>query len=270
MTAASPTLRPGAAAVASALRVFQRNFLVYRRTWRGSVFYSFLQPFLFLTAMGLGLGALLNPRDTSLLGDIPYITFLAPGLLAAACMQTCVFECSFPILGKIRWRRNYEAMLATPLDVTALTIGELGWMAFRATSVAAAFLVIITAFGLAWSPLAVLALPAAVLTGLGFAAWMIAFTATQKNDSGFAWIFRFVMNPLFLFSGVFFPVDRLPDVIEWLALATPLHHGVQLTRGTTLGTIGPGPAVLHSVYLIVFFVVGAVLARWSLHRRLVK
>ena len=254
----------------SPLRVLHRNLLVYRRTWRGSIFFSFLQPLLFLTAMGLGIGALLDAGSTAALGGVPYLHFLAPGLLAAACMQTGIFECSWPILSKIRWGRNYEAMLATPLDVDDLIIGELGWMAIRLGTIAGAFLLIITAFGIATSPLAVLALPAAVLTGLAFAAAMIAFTARQKNDGGFNVIFRFVNTPLFLFSGVFFPVDRLPQAVQWIAQITPLYHGAELVRGLTLGRIGIAEAAVHVAYLVVFFVIAALLARWSLHRRLVK
>lgn len=254
----------------SPLRVLQRNLLVYRRTWRGSLFFTFLQPFLFLTAMGLGLGTLLNNRDTAQLGGVPYISFLAPGLLAAACMQTAIFECSWPILSKIRWGRNYEAMLATPLDVDDLLVGELGWMAVRLATVSGAFLVIVAAFGLASSPLTMLALPAAILTGLAFAAAMIAYTATARNDSGFNVVFRFVMTPLFLFSGVFFPVEQLPDAVQWIAQATPLYHGADLVRGLTLGDIGPVEGAVHVGYLAAFFVVAAAIARWTLHRRLVN
>ncbi|MFN2484189.1 MAG: ABC transporter permease [Candidatus Limnocylindria bacterium] len=254
----------------NALRVTHRNLLVYRRTWRGSLFFSFLQPLLFLTAMGLGLGQLMGANDTSVLGGVPYPSFLAPGLLAAACMQTAVFECSWPILSKIRWGRNYEAMLATPLNVDDVLFGELAWMGVRVTTVSVAFLAIIIAFGIATSPLALLALPAAIVTGLGFSAAMIAFTATQQNDSGFTWVFRFVMNPLFLFSGVFFPVDRLPDAIEWVARATPLYHGAALVRGLVLGTIGPVPSVAHVGYLAAFLAAGVVIGRITLRRRMVK
>ena len=254
----------------SPLRVVHRNLLVYRRTWRGSIFFSFLQPFLFLTAMGLGIGTLLTPSANAALGGVPYLHFLAPGLLAAACMQTGIFECSWPILSKIRWGRNYEAMLATPLDVDDLVVGELAWMAVRLGTIAGAFLLIIAAFGIATSPLAVLAFPAALLTGLAFAAAMIAYTATQKNDGGFNVIFRFVNTPLFLFSGVFFPVDRLPQAVQWIAQVTPLYHGAELVRGLTLGRIGLVEALVHAGYLLVFFSVAALLAHWALRRRLVN
>lgn len=272
MSALAPS-RPAARLPAHPLRVMQRNGLVYRRTWRGSIFFSFLQPFLFLAAMGIGLGAFVNQGATETLGGVPYLQFLAPGLLAAACMQTATFECSWPILGKISWRRNYEAMLATPLGVGDLLLGELGWIAIRLTTVAGAFLLVILAFGVPRSPLVALALPAAVLTGMAFAAALIAYTATQKNDSSFASLFRFVINPLFLFSGTFFPVERLPDPIEWLALLTPLYHGVDLVRDLTLGSLEPLEplaALGHLVYLLVFFAVAAAIARWTLTRRLVK
>ena len=254
----------------SPLRVLHRNFLVYRRTWRGSLFFTFLQPFLFLTAMGLGLGALVNARDTTSIGGVQYVQFLAPGLLAAACMQTAIFECSWPILSKIRWGRNYDAMLATPLVVDDLLVGELAWILVRLLTVAGAFLAIITAFGLAASPLAILALPAALLTGLAFAAAMIAYTAVQKNDGGFMVVFRFVMTPLFLFSGVFFPVEHLPAVVQWIPQVTPLYHGVALVRGLILHGIPVHEALVHGGYLLGFLAVGLAIARRNLHRRLVK
>ena len=254
----------------TALRVTQRNLWVYRRTWRGSVFGSFLSPLLFLGALGVGLGSFIAAQDESALGGVTYIEFLGPGLLAATCMQTSSFEAMWPIMGKISWRRNYEAMLAAPLSVRDLVFGEMGWMAFRLTTVSFAFLIVLTLFGIPSSPLAILAWPAAVLTGLAFFAAIVAFTATQKNDSGFAAIFRFVINPLFLFSGTFFPVDRLPDAIEFIAALTPLYHGVALIRGLMLETPELANWPIHLGYLVVFLGVATWLAYRFLYRRLVK
>ena len=103
-----------------AFRMVQRNAIVYRRVWRGSIFFSFLQPALFLTAMGFGVGALVNRGDTSMLGGVDFLHFLGPGLLAAACMQTASFDSSFPITGKMSWYRNYEAIHATPMRIVDL------------------------------------------------------------------------------------------------------------------------------------------------------
>jgi lipooligosaccharide transport system permease protein len=254
----------------TALRVTQRNLLVYRRTWRGSVFGSFLTPLLYLGALGVGLGSFIAAQDTSALGGYTYLQFLGPGLLASTCMQTASFEATFPIMGKISWRRNYEAILATPLQVHHLLFGEAGWMTFRLTSISTVFLIVLAIFGIPTSPLALLAIPASILTGLAFFLAIMAFTATQKNDAGFAAIFRFVVNPLFLFSGTFFPVDRLPDGLEFIASLTPLYHGVALVRGVVLA--GPDLASwpIHLAYLVVFSTIAGLLAYTTLRRRLVK
>jgi lipooligosaccharide transport system permease protein len=256
-------------AIAGAARVLQRNLLVYRRTWRGSLFGSFLTPLLYLTAMGIGLSQLMARGGSDMLGGVPYLDFLGPGILASSCMQTASFESTYPIMGKISWRRNYEAILATPIEVHHLLIGELSWIAFRLTTMASVFMIVLTLFGIPRSPLALLAIPAAVLTGVAFAAPIIAFSATRHNDSGFAALFRFIINPLFLFSGTFFPVSQLPDAVEWVAAATPLYHGVALVRGAVLDNM-PSTWPLHVAYLVVWVAITGYIAYRLLRRRLVK
>ncbi len=258
-----------AGAIAGAARLLQRNLLVYRRTWRGSLFGSFLTPLLYLTAMGIGLGQLVGKGGAPLPGGVDYLHFLGPGILASTCMQTASFESTYPIMGKISWRRNYEAILATPMEVHHLLIGELGWIAFRLMTMSSVFLAVLTLFGIPRSPLALLAIPAAMLTGLAFAAPIIAFSATRHNDSGFAALFRFVINPLFLFSGTFFPVSTLPDAVRWVAAATPLYHGVALVRGAVLDAM-PAEWPLHLAYLLVFVGVTGYIAFRLLRGRLVK
>ena len=254
----------------TALRVTQRNLWVYRRTWRGSVFGSFLNPLLYLGALGVGLGSFIAAQDTSALGGYTYLEFLGPGLLAASCMQSASFEATYPIMGKISWRRNYEAMLAAPLSVRDLVLGEMGWICVRLFTISGAFLVVLTIFGIPTSPLAVLGIPAAMLTGLCFFTAIMAFTATQKNDAGFAALFRFVINPLFLFSGTFFPVDRLPDALHAVAALTPLYHGVALIRSLVLQSDDLANWPIHLGYLVVFTAVAAYLAHRLLARRMVS
>lgn len=249
-------------------RVWQRNWLVYRRLWHRSLAFGFLQPVLFLTAMGIGLGALMTQQDQSVFGGVEYLHWLGPGLLAAMAMQTATFESTYPIMNKIMWGRNYEAMLSTPLGVRSIVGGELAWSAFRIGTLATVFLVVLTLFGIPRTPLAVLAIPVAVLVGVAFSACLIAFTATQRNDVGFSAIFRFVINPLFLFSGTFFPLTQLPDFAIWVAWATPLYHGVELIRGFVLDQLDPALAPLHLAYLLAMFVIGAWLADHNLTRRM--
>jgi lipooligosaccharide transport system permease protein len=248
-------------------RVWQRNWLVYKRLWHRSLAFGFLQPVLFLTAMGIGIGTLIG-TDTAAFGGFEYIDWLGPGLLAAMSMQTATFESTYPIMNKIMWGRNYEAMLSTPLGIRSIVGGELAWSAFRIGTLAVVFLVVLALFGVPRTPLAVLAVPFTILIGLAFSACLIAFTATQKNDVGFSAIFRFVINPLFLFSGTFFPLSQLPDQVEWVPWLTPLFHGVELVRGSILGTLDPVTAPVHLAYLLAMFAVGAWLAERTLTKRM--
>ena len=251
------------------LRVLEHNALVYRRTFRGTLFTTFLSPVLFLTAMGLGLGALVDRQGTAQLGGVSYLAFLAPGLLAASAMQTGAFENTFPVMAKTTWWKTYDAMLATPLRVRDLVLGDLGWSAIRLTISATAFVAVMMVFGAIAPAGALLALPAAVLTGMAFACPIFAFSATQKKDNAFSVLFRFVITPLFLFSGTFFPIEQLPDVIEPVAWVTPLYHGVALTRGLALGTLDPTMGAIHLAVLLAFIGGGLALAFVALRRRMV-
>jgi lipooligosaccharide transport system permease protein len=241
----------------------------YRHFWRSSLVSTVLEPALFLAAMGLTLGVLVD-RGSGLPDGLSYLAFLAPGLLAASAMQNASFESTYPVLGAIKWDKTYEAVLATPAGIRDIVVGHLLYVAFRVGTAAALFLGVLVLFGAAASPLVVLAVPAAVLTGLAFAAPITAFAARLENDTGFAALQRFLILPMFLFSGTFFPVSQLPAFFEWIAYLTPLWHGVALSRGLALGTLEGGPALLHVAYLLAWFGVGVVLTLRSFRRRLVS
>jgi lipooligosaccharide transport system permease protein len=253
-----------------AVRIVQRNAVVYRRVWRGSLFSSFLQPTLYLMALGFGVGSLIDPRRAvAIAGGASYLQFLAPGLLAAACMQVASFESAWPVIGKIVWRRNYHAMLATPLAIDDLIVGELLWIAVRLTTVGTAFTLVASVFGvMRIAPATLLAVLFAVVTGLAFSAPIVAYAATLKTGNNFNILFRLIITPLFMFSGVFFPVDRLAKPLQWIAEVSPLYHGVQLVRGLTLGQLDPSVAMMHLVYLLGFFVGGFLAARYTFRRTL--
>jgi lipooligosaccharide transport system permease protein len=257
------------AIIAGGLRVVEHNALVFRRIWRGSIVVSFFMPLFFLASIGIGLGGLVN-RGSGGVGGVPYVDFLAPGLLAATTMQTAAFECMYPILGKIMWDRIYDAMLATPMAVRDLLAGEVAWIALRLLMVSSIFWVVMAAFGVARTPESLLAIPVSTLNGLAFATPIIAYTATKRNDSGFAAITRFGIMPMFLFAGAFFPIARLPGVLQALAWLTPLAHGVALSRALVLGNVVAGDAVLHLTVLAAYTVGGIIVARALLIRRLVK
>ena len=251
------------------LRVVQHHLVVYKRTWRGGLVFSFLSPVLFLTAMGIGLGSLIKGgQQAASLGGVSYLSFVAPGLLAATVMQVATAESMFPVMGGIKWFKTFHAMLATPIRVRDLVGGILIWTAFRLTLVATAYTLIVTAFGVTESITAVFAIPAAVLCGMAFAAPIAAFSATQENDQSFIVLFRMLVMPLFLFSGSFFPISRLPSALQTFARITPLWHGVDLCRSLILGTAGFGRSVLHVLYLCVWIVGGWLVCLRTFDRRL--
>jgi lipooligosaccharide transport system permease protein len=252
---------------APSVRAFTFFRLKYRRAWRSGLVSSFLAPVLFLAAMGLGLGSLVHTGRTSLHG-VPYLTFLAPGLLAANAMQVAAGESLWPVLGAIKWDHSYPAMLATPLRVADVLRGHLLWMTVRITVASALFEAVVAAFGVVASPAAVLALPAAVLTGLAFAVPLAAFSATRDGDLAFSAIYRFAVVPLFLFSGTFFPVSQLPGPLQPVAYATPLWHGVQLCRELILGGAGNWLSAGHVAYLAACCAAGYAAALLTYRRRL--
>jgi lipooligosaccharide transport system permease protein len=251
-----------------ALRSFEYWLFQYRRTWRGSVISTILFPVLFLASMGLGLGTLVDSSASGGVEGHSYLVFLAPGLLAATAMQTAVGESTYPVMGAIKWIKTYHAMLATPLGVLDVLVGHLLYIGVRVLFGSAIFLAVMTAFGAVDSPLALLTLPAALLTGLAFATPVVAYSAVLENDYGFAVLLRFIVVPLFLFGGVFYPVTQLPLVLEQLAYLTPLWHGVALSRDLALGTATVGSTLLHVAYLTVWIVVGFGFAVRNYQRRL--
>jgi lipooligosaccharide transport system permease protein len=240
----------------------------YKRTWRGSITTSFLYPVLYLTAMGLGLGTLVD-RHTGSVDHVRYLVFLAPGLLAATAMQIGGNEATYPVMAAIKWMRTYYAMLASPLRVIDVLLGHLGWIAVRLVTVSVIYVAVMAAFGTVLSPWVLLAVPAAVLTGLAFSSPIAAYAATQDTDTAFSTIYRMVLIPLFLFSGTFFPVGQLPGWLQVVAYATPLYHGVSLCRDLTLGQLHVVADPLHALYLAVLSGAGVWAALVTYRRRLV-
>jgi len=163
-------------------------------------------------------------------------------------------------------------MYATPLSPRDIALGNLLWTAFRLAMIATVFAVIVVILGAAASPAIVLGVPIAVLTGMAFAAPIAAFSATQRTPARFNVIFRFIITPLFLFSGVFFPIDTLPTFVQAIVWLSPLWHGVVLSRALVLGVPEMAPALVfvHLSILVAFVAVGTVAAVILIERRLVR
>jgi lipooligosaccharide transport system permease protein len=252
------------------LRVVEHHFMVYRRTWRGTVFSTLLNPVLFLAAIGVGLGSFVDEANPGGVAGVPYIVFLAPGLLAGQAMNTATFESTYPVMAGIKWLKTYVAMILSPLAPRHVAIGQLTWVGLRVGFGAVVFLAVMVLFGATDVPHAIAMWPAAVLVGFAFAAPIQAFAATQSNDNFFAALFRFVILPMFIFSGTFFPISQLPELLQIVAVLTPLWHGVALTRAIALDSVEPALAALNIAVLLTFAIAGALVSIRTFSRKLAE
>jgi len=253
-----------------ALRSLEYWIYQYKRTWRGTVISGLISPVLYLAAMGVGLGSLVDKHQSSQgpLGGVSYVAFLAPGMLAAIAMQIAAQESTYPVLASIKWIRTYFAMLATPIRVVDLLVGHLLWITIRVALSVLMFLAVMELFGAGHHWTVLLAVPAAVLTGMAFGVPIAAFAATRDGDAAFAALFRFVIMPMFLFSGTFFPVTQLPVGLRIVAYVTPLWNGVDMCRSLALGTATPGRVAVHVAYLGAIVALGYLAARRTYTGRL--
>lgn len=251
---------------AGALRIVEREARVFRRLWRGSAFSTFLAPVLFLAAIGIGLGGLVDENRGAVSG-LSYLQFVAPGLLVAGAMQSAATDSLWPVMAGTKWLRTFHGMVATPIAPADVFTGYVLWTAIRTTLSATAFLFVATLLGGVPSLWGVLAVPAAVLCASAFSAPLAAFSATQQSDLSFPIIMRLGVMPLFLFSGTFFPVSQLPGALQPLAALSPLWHGVELARSATSGSAELLPTLSHIGVLVAVIAAGAwVGARTWRHR----
>jgi lipooligosaccharide transport system permease protein len=240
----------------SVARVVEREALIYRRLWKASVFSSFVGPVLYLAALGIGLGGLVDASSGTVDG-VPYLQFVAPGILAATAMQFAVADSLWPVMTGMRWMRFYHAMVATPIRAVDVYGGTLAWLGIRVALSATSFVIVAAALHAVGSPAAVLAIPAAMLTGVSFAALVMAFAGGEETDARFALVMRIFVLPLFLFSGTFFPITQLPPFLQVLAWISPLWHGVELCRAAMTGVVESPALVLgHIAYLLVIVAIG--------------
>ncbi|MET0773066.1 MAG: ABC transporter permease [Candidatus Limnocylindrales bacterium] len=253
-----------------AIHVLEHQLFAFRRTWRGGVFSTFLAPVLFLAAMGLGLGTFVDEAGSPALEGVAYLVFLAPGLLASQAMQVAAGESMYPIMSAITWNRTFQSMTSAPLTVPDVVLGVTFWLVIRLALVCTVFVAVSVVFGAMAIGPGIVMIPVAILTGLAFALPISAFTATQRTDQAFPVINRFVIIPLFIFSGTFFPIDQLPALLQPIAWLTPLWNGVSLARGIALGGLDPLLALWNLVVLVTYCGVGLAAALVTFRRRLVE
>lgn len=266
-TVTAPTGRVLGTVRAAWMRV-EGHWAWYRKHWYATVFSSIGQPVLFLVAMGIGFGSQVH-RGAATMG-LPYLVYLAPALLATSAMQVAVGESSYPVLSGFKWQKDFWAVVATPLTVGQLLGGQLIWLGLRLLLGAVGYVAIAACFGAIDGPGILLAIPVALLLGLACGALVMALAATVKNDgNAFNALFRFVVMPMTLFAGTFYPVSVLPAFLRPLAWITPLWHGTSLARAASFGGMGWQAVLGHLGYLVAMLAVGLVLALWRFRRRLV-
>jgi lipooligosaccharide transport system permease protein len=240
----------------------------YRKHWRATAVSSVVQPVLFLVALGMGFGTQVRPGAATL--GLPYVAYLAPALLVVTAVQIAAFESSYPVVSMFKWQRQYLAMAASPITAAQILGGHLTWIAIRIASSGLAYLVVAAVLGALTGPGVVLSLVVAVLTGMAVAAPVMAYAATLETEASFAGMFRFILLPMTLFAGTFFPVDTLPAWLRPLAWVTPLWHGTEVARGTAFGGLHPLAMLGHLAYLAAMFAITTWLAARLFRRRLEK
>ncbi len=247
-------------------RLVYRNVVVGRRSWL-LVVSGFFEPVFFLLGIGIGVGALVG--DVTYDGQtVPYKEFVAPAMLAAAAMNGAVYESTINVFAKLKWGKTYEGVLATPLGVRDVALGELIYALMRGGVYAGGFVVVMLAMGLVASWWAVLAVPAAILVGAAFAAVGLIGVTFMRSWADFSLI-ELVTLPLFLFSATFVPLSDYPEAAQWIVPLTPLYHGVELLRALTLGTVG-WDTLVHVAYLTAMTLIGLAIADRRLERLLLK
>lgn len=213
-----------------AAAVWRRNALVFSKVWRGALLPQFVDPLFYLVALGFGLGTYV-----ARINGVPYEDFIAPGLIASAAMWSASFETTYNVYIRMNENKLYDAVLATPVEVQDLVAGDLAWSSSRSVVYGTSFLIIVTAFGLISSPWAVVIPFFVLLGGLCFSVIGYTFTALIPKIDLYSYFFTLGITPMFLFSGIFFPFERLPDWVEVIAWMTPLYHLVEITRGLATG-----------------------------------
>lgn len=215
-----------------AFRVWQRNFTVYTKLYKSSFALNFVEPILYLTAMGLGIGAFVRE-----INGMPYIQFIAPGIIASSSMFAAIYECTYGTYVRMTYQKTFDAILATPVNIDDLIAGELIWGATKSIIYGTTIIIVISLFGLVKSPLVILVIPFLFFTGIIFAEISVIFVAIVPGIDSFNYFYTLFMTPMFLFSGIFFPLENLPMIVQKIAFFTPLFHLVNICRGFSAGNI---------------------------------
>jgi len=247
-----------------AWKVWHRNLVVFFRTWKVNFFPPLIEAFLYLFAIGMGIGTYVQQID-----GIPYVNFIAPAILAIAVMNSAFFECTYGSYVRMYYQKSFDAMIATPLSIEDVIAGELLWGATRSVLYVIIMLPVLVAFGVISLPLSLLAIPLAFLGGLMFGGIAMCFTAITPGIDTLNYPSFLLITPMALFSGTFFPLTLLPVFFQYFALALlPLTHLVAIMRMLTLPAMTM-VLVLHLAWICVVTAIFCIVAINLMRRRLI-
>lgn len=249
--------------VKRAFRVWQRNFKVYTKLYKSSFALNFVEPILYLTAFGFGLGVFVQE-----INGMPYVKFIAPGIIASSAMFAAIYECTYGTFVRMTFQKTFDAILATPVNIDDLVAGELMWGATKSVIYGATIMIVIALFGLVDSPMIMLALPFIFICGLIFAEISIIFVAIVPGIDSFNYFYTLFITPMVLFSGLFFPVDTLPAVVRGIIFFTPVYHFVNICRSFSTGNIGG--VTTDIIWIIIVFLILIPLPFKLMKKRILK
>jgi lipooligosaccharide transport system permease protein len=247
-----------------AFRVLRRNLTVFTKTWKTNIFFNFFEPLLYLTAMGWGLGSFIGE-----INGLSYMQFIAPGMIASSAMWSASAECTYESYVRMHYQKTYHAIVATPVQLEEVVVGDMLMGVFKSVLYGSVILLVIAMLGLVPSPWALAVPLVLVLCGFVFAELGMIWTGIVPNIDSFSYFFTILVTPMFLFSGVFFPIEALPDAMRIVSWFLPLYHIVVLLRGLVLGSVTPS-LLLHVAWLLVFIIAFFPLPQRLMKRRLVK
>jgi lipooligosaccharide transport system permease protein len=244
--------------------VWRRNALVWRKLALPSVLGNLADPLIMLFGLGYGLGAVVGQMSGT-----SYFAFLAAGFVASSTMYAATFEALFSAFSRMHVQKTWEAIVNTPLTIDDVLTGEWLWAASKSIAAGGSMLLVVLLFGYAELPMALLALPVTLLIGLAFAAMALAINALATGYDYFSYYLTLILTPMMMLSGVFFPIEQLPQPVQWVAAMLPLSHGVDLVRPLLAGR-WPDAPWQHLGVLMAYAVAGFWLATVLTRRRLLK
>ncbi len=252
------------------LRAAYRDLVYYRRIWRENAVGAFVQPFLYLLGVGIGVGSLVDDggRSAELLGDVSYFSFYASALLATTAMFIASQEALWPTADGFSWSQVFFAMVATPVEPRDVATSRAIYFAGRTAVAASGVAIVLALFDDTRTWALIAAVPVAVLCGLAFAMPIAAWSSSRRSDKSYPSIIRFIVIPMFLFGGAFYPIEQLPDFLEPVAWLTPLWHAIELCRGLVLGGLSTARGVGHLAVLVAYAFAGWLACTITFRRRL--